>query len=802
MVFLIVLNIVLFKLTSISFELQSVMIIESVRTDKEVTVYDFLLVVAAILGVATYYSIYTLFAILVYLLLLSYYTSKKVVFIIVSTILLFVITSHLHAYLQKTSLSNATTQMNIRFHELIKTDGNIMQSVVKTDKGEKLLLRYTFKSLQEKEEFVESFQLGSVCSIYGNLEVPEKNRNVNAFNYQQYLASKGIHWILKSKQNPLDFCERDKKTIIEHIKYLRLKGLQYIERNFSPETKGFAAALLFGDSEWIAEKTYSSYKKLSLVHILAISGLHVAIVSGCLFFMGIRIGLTRQMTKIILLLLLPIFCIIAGGEPSVVRACVTVMLFFTLSLFRVRCSPVTLLGVLFLFLLLLNPFYIVQVGFQLSFFITFALLMSKKIITSWKNKSVILQSFMVTVICQVFSFPILLYFFQETSLWGFILNVLYIPLYTVVLLPLTLFAFLFSILQLPFSNIVMLILDSLFYISNRMAEGIAKFPFVTLIFSKPSLIVAFIITIIIVLCFIHFERRNQKTVKRSLCILFSILFFLYFKVSISPIGEVTFIDVGQGDCVLIKRPFGNGVYLIDTGGVLMFNQEKWMKKSDSFEPGSDIVVPFLKSKGIRQIDKLILTHDDQDHIGGVKAVLQEIKIREIVIAKSLQKEFEKTDIWEEALQKKIPIKLIGTGYGWKVGRDTFSVVHPSKFEDNSNETSIVLSASVNGVRWLFTGDLGFTGEEALMKRNPSLQTDILKIGHHGSKNSSSEAFVDQLNPKIAIIMAGNKNRYGHPHYEVLEVLNKYNVQVLRTDRHGAITYRYLFKRGTFSGMLP
>ena len=244
------------------------------------------------------------------------------------------------------------------------------------------------------------------------------------------------------------------------------------------------------------------------------------------------------------------------------------------------------------------------------------------------------------------------------------------------------------------------------------------------------------------------------------------------------------------------------MYLIDTGGLLNFSKEEWQKKKKTFDPGEDIVVPYLKSIGITVIDKLIVTHDDADHMGGGLAVLEHIRVKEIIIPETLKEEFVKTDFIQYALQEELRITAMRDGDGWRVGENQFYVLHPQDKMNDSNENSLVLLAKINELKWLFTGDIGEEGERALLEQYPKLKVDVLKAGHHGSKTSSSSNFLDQIEAKAVIVSAGYNNRFGHPHPEVLSAYSERNMRVFRTDEQGAITYSYFGNKGTFSVMLP
>ena len=263
-------------------------------------------------------------------------------------------------------------------------------------------------------------------------------------------------------------------------------------------------------------------------------------------------------------------------------------------------------------------------------------------------------------------------------------------------------------------------------------------------------------------------------------------------------GEVTFLDVGQGDSIFIKLPYGKGTYLIDTGGNQIFGKEQWQKKQRPYEVGRDRVVPFLKSKGISTLDKLIITHGDLDHAGGAMAIMNELNVKELVLPDTVKKSELETKLLQQASVKGINVRFVRKGDQWKSGEHTFKILSPIQDSlENGNNGSIVLYSEIGGLRWLFTGDLEEDGEKKMLKESGHFTIDVLKVGHHGSKTSTTDLFLEGLSPKIAIISVGENNRFKHPNQEVLERLEKRQIKILRTDRSGAISYMFENKTGTF-----
>jgi competence protein ComEC len=246
------------------------------------------------------------------------------------------------------------------------------------------------------------------------------------------------------------------------------------------------------------------------------------------------------------------------------------------------------------------------------------------------------------------------------------------------------------------------------------------------------------------------------------------------------------IDVGQGDSFLIELPYRKAVYLLDTGGTVSFFNDEWRKRRRSFDVGTDIVVPALKARGISQIDRLILTHGHADHIGGAKAVGKSVRIKKVIYSNGPVEEEYEQRILEYLLDNGASFHFLQEGVSWREGSSEFVVLSPIGTESDLNARSIVLYGVLEQVSFLFTGDLEEEGERRLATAYPTLDVDVLKVGHHGSRTSTTELFLKQLNPKIALISAGRNNQFGHPHEEVTKRLNEQHIPVWRSDLDGAV----------------
>jgi competence protein ComEC len=767
----------------------------------------FYFAIAALLGVLTslFSFLLLLFITITYLFFLykyKRYSSCQLTFVICIFIIFFLSAEHTAAT-NKTKLSDNLSTFLLQYTENTKVDGDLLQVIAVDRKNkEKLLIRYKIKSEEEKEKLKSTNFYGRLCHVTGQLKDPPIAKNPNAFNYRQYLTNRQIYKILELKNHPLSKCTLANSSPLTMIKELRFNGIHYLEKNFPAEIAALSAALIFGDRSLFDPEILINYQKTGIVHLLAISGLHVSLLIGMVFYLGIKIGLTRQFMVNFLLVILPIYAILTGASPSVIRA--VLMIFLVLFILRwkkqLKLSPIDAISLTLMIYVLFTPLIILDAGFQLSFSVSFAIILSSSSILQ-RYQQIISAMIVTSIIAQLAALPILLYHFFEISFISLAANILYIPLFSFVFLPGSYLLFFIQIIFEDTPSILINLFMKTITMANSLIEQLGDFSFAQLITGRPNWLIFIVYILIILIIFLLWEAGFQQKRKQKI-ILLAIILFTFQNVWnwVNPFGEVTMIDVGQGDSILIHFPFGQGTYLIDTGGSVQFEEEEWEKAAKPFEVGRDVVVPFLKGKGIKKLDKLILTHGDSDHIGGTFAILKEIEVKQIIMPSVTEPSKSELTIIQEANKKGIPVVKVSEGSKWKNEKSLFYVLGPEKnYQGERNRGSIAIFATIGGLKWFFGGDLDQEGEERIIKKYLNLNIDVLKAGHHGSNTSSSEIFVNSITPSISLISVGEKNRYGHPHNEVLEKLSK--TTVYRTDLHGSISYRFYHKSGTFSSFL-
>lgn len=583
-------------------------------------------------------------------------------------------------------------------------------------------LSYKMKSASEKKQ-MRQLHAGVSCIFDGERKEPQIARNFHGFNYRDYLYKQNIHFILEATY--ISECRKTSLSLVQWILLLRQQAILGVTEMFPEQSGAFMNALLFGDRQQMTFEVEEQYQQFGLVHLLAISGSHIVLLMVIVYFILLRSGVTREIATVCLIFFIPIYMILAGASPSVIRASITGVLMLIAFMCSIRLSSLDALSITAICMLIFDPYLVFNIGFQFSFVGSFALLLSAPLLLESGN-GVIRNSIYISLISQLVSTPILLYHFGYYSPYSIFLNILYVPFLSLIVLPCSIIILIclpiIPFLAKSFANVLSIGLN----LSNDFLSYCESLPFTRLNFGQTPILLVALYCVSIISVLMVWERRISK----GMVFIFAGIFLFistghyvypYFRES----GSVTFLDVGQGDAILIRLPYDQEIYLIDTGGTIRLNKEEWQRKKHEFSVGNDILIPYLQKEGIKKIDKLIVTHGDADHIGAAQELLSNITVKEVVFGRKEQEAILEKAVKKQALEKEVKISEVGEGESWRVNEAEFFVLAPTGKERSENNASIVLWAKLGGITWLFTGDLEEEGEKGLVATYPDLRADVV-----------------------------------------------------------------------------
>ena len=582
---------------------------------------------------------------------------------------------------------------------------------------------------------------GDYIYVYGVFKKPKENGNFNLFNYKRYLLSNKINYVVTASK--ITIIKKD-DNVFYTLKNNLLKRIESANKS-----KGYILAFLYADKSLIEKDIYTKYQKIGVSHLFAVSGMHVSLISIVLLKLLNKIKERKR--YIIVSIFLSIYLFLTNFTISMVRATFQFILFFINKSFKLNIDNSNLVILLFLILVIINPYNIYNIGFLFSFIISFTLIRCSKLI---KGKFII-KSLKTSLISFFSSMPVLINNFFEVNFLGIILNIIYIPFVSYILFPLSLVTVLFPSLD----NILYMFISCF----EKITDFFSNIKFLSFSICKMNIFLIIIYYII----FIYILKRKKKLIYKIIIVIISLIFLINNGRIVN--NEVSILDVGQGDSSLIRLKNKN--ILIDTGGNINYDISK------------NILIPYFKSVGIKKIDYLVLTHGDYDHMGEAINLVENFKVEKVIFNCGPYNDLEQELI--KVLDKK-KIKYYSCIKELNIDNNKLYFLQTKEY-DNENDNSNVIYSELNVYKFMFMGDASVTTEKEIMNKYNLPDIDVLKVGHHGSKTSSSKGFINVINPKYSIISVGKNNRYGHPNKEVLENLSK--SKIYRTDQDGSIMFK-------------
>lgn len=574
---------------------------------------------------------------------------------------------------------------------------------------------------------------GDKVRIVGVLNVPSTNKIFNNFNYKEYLYNKRIYYIVEASK--IDKIENNNNYIytIKNLLYNRINHLK---------SSGYIKALLFGDNK-LDKEIKSSYQVNGISHLFSVSGFHVNFITSIIYFYLDRITYNKRLKYIIIDLFLILYLLLCNTS-SLLRCTIMHILLSINFILKLNIKKIDIVLFTLVVSIIINPFIIYDIGYIYSYTISFFLILYKD---KYKTNNKLSRTLYITIVAFLVSLPINIYTSYEINFLSILLNIVIVPIVSLILLPLAILTLIFPIFD--------EILFSITGILEKISLYTSNIDLFKVILSKPNIILIMVYYLIIILIL------SKKKYYYLLLIL--IIFHKIIPLCNNNFNMVMF-DVGEADSILISTPFRRKNILIDAG--------------TGYE--IDNIITYLKSMGISKLDYLIITHGDYDHMGEAINLVNNFKVENVIFNCGTYNDLEKELI--KVLEQK-NIKYYSCIKEININKYKLQFLN-TRVYDNENDNSSVIYLNYNNYKFLFMGDAGVEREEDILEKYNLKDIDFLKVGHHGSNTSSSKEFIDSVNPKYSLISVGKNNRYGHPKESVLDILR--DSKIYRTDLDGSI----------------
>lgn len=622
--------------------------------------------------------------------------------------------------------------------------------------------------------------IGKYILIRGKLGFFKHARNPGGFNEALYYARQklfGCVWCDKLLE-----VSGDSNPFMENLYQLKVSWKKSLVESIGEKNGGILAAMILGEKSEMDATVKELYQNNGISHILAISGLHISFIGLGIYKLIRKTGLGYLPAGILAMGILTLYLLMIGFSVSAVRAYVMLLLRIGADITGRVYDMLTAAMLGAVLTVCYQPLYLTDGGFYMSYgaIIGLAILLPS-LQQCFPCRYKWLSGFYASVAINIMLFPITLWFFYVFPSYSVLLNMLVLPLTG----PILGIGFLGSFLLLWIPTVGELCLKLCGFILD-FYEWICRagnqLPLARLILGKPEiwkLILYYAVLLFILLCVSY--AKKQKWRRPRYRFVWLALVFVIGLMAFRPNGEIniTMLDVGQGDGIYLKGPNGM-TYFIDGGS------------SNESSLGKYCIEPFLKSQGTGTLDYVFITHGDSDHYNGTLEVLRRqdvgIRIRHLVLPCNYDMDVDLLTLAKVAEKTGVEVIVMQAKDYLAEGDFTITCLQPYEEERHlkGNAGSMVLEVEYGAFSMLFTGDVEGEGEEILLNKIKGKDYDVLKVAHHGSRNSTSDSFLDACSPNIALISAGENNRYGHPHKELLGRLEDAGCKIYNTQENGAI----------------
>ena len=618
----------------------------------------------------------------------------------------------------------------------------------------------------------DSYPVGCEISLYGTIYQLNKADNPGQFDGESYYQSQGI---LYTFQTESVISAAGKDLLRESLTCLREYLAERISRVYDQRDAGILKAVLLGDKSSLRDEDQLMYQKNGISHLLAISGLHISMIGISLYKLLRKCNLTFWEAGVPSGILLVCYGIMTGFGISTIRAICMFLVMILADICGRAYDMASAMALAAIIILLRNPLQARQAGFLLSFGAVLGICFVYPILQSvFQAKRKWTQTILFAISLSLITYPLSVHFFYEYPLHSMLLNLIVIPC-----MPMIMFSGALGMLVGCINHKVGAIAGFCAHLGLELYEIVGKsaemFPFVVLRLGCEELwqLVVYYVILLTALLLLWYDRRKIYSLLIPAALL---VVTLRFRSGL----EFTMLDVGQGDGLFLRLPEGTACF-VDGGSTSVKNVGEYR------------ILPYLKYEGVSELDYVIFTHLDEDHISGMRELLERsdsldgVTIGTILFPEIANPDDTYLELWKLAEEKGIAVHIIGAGDVIRESEAKLECLYPYKgiYNEDENDSSTVLKVTYGEFSMLLTGDLGFDGEKELLSHGVLNDVDVWKVSHHGSKYSGSEEFLGTILPNVSLISVG-KNYYGHPTKEILERLENCGSSIWTTLESGAI----------------
>lgn len=623
----------------------------------------------------------------------------------------------------------------------------------------------------------ESLNNFDTIKVNSKLEDIRINANPNLFNEKIYYLIKNIKYKAKFKNfEKVSW----KMSLAEKMNLAFENKLDAVTENtMKLSNSNFLKAIFMSNTNYLDEDELGTYRSVGLAHLLAVSGLHVSLISFAIIFILVGLGVSKRKASSICIIFLIIYGAVINYPVSFLRAMILFIAFDLAFAYDINIERAQIISIALIITLLINPYYVFSVSLHLSYGAAYAIeIIFRRLKKLGDKKNKLQEAVLFVLAINLVLAPIQLYTFHEFNFISLITNLILLPIYSSIITA-SFIILVISIIISPFSI--------LFTIVNYLLSGLYKILlFISRVdilkvslYNQDALILAYFVLLIAFYFANNFSYMKTKLVKFMLMMMVIITFtgsFIYMK-NQKHYDTLNMISIGQEEAMLLD--INNKKIMVDVAGDIMgtsFSYDRTLRE-------------VLKNAGVSTIDIIFISHFDSDHYGNLIYLLDDFKVKNICFYKELAPEFIKKEIISRGINYINPNNINGID----LGNDNYiKIVHRDRDFD-SNNSSLLFVLKAHGTKTLFTGDIEREAEDYYIDKLSKI--DILKVPHHGSKTSSSINFLEKTMPKDAISSQGLNNSYGHPHEETLENFKAIGANFYRTDRQGMISV--IFSDGTY-----